>query len=63
MAIEEIDVDEVNEKVDGISFVERDVTIKTDVTDKSEVIFLETRLPIVADHQHDLPPSGTSCSR
>jgi hypothetical protein len=60
---EEINDDEVNEKLEGISFVNRELSIKTNVTDKTEVIFQETSLPIVADRQRKLSPPGTSCPR
>ena len=56
-------VDEVSVKMEDISFVDRDRTIKTDVTDEKEVIFPANSLPIVVDHRRELSPSGTSCSR
>lgn len=59
----EINDDEVSKKLDVIGFVDRDRTIKTDVTDEKEVIFSENRLPIVVYHRHKLSPSGASCSR
>ena len=55
-------VDEVSEKVEVTSFVDGDITIKTDVTDEIEVMFPANSLPIVVD-RHELSPSGTSCSR
>lgn len=56
-------VDELSEKVEVTSFVDRDIIIKNDVTDEIEVIFPANSLPIVVDHRHEVSPSGTSRSR